>query len=243
MKSNYSILLILILVPILMLTACGGGDTTTTVTQTATTTTTATVATTATATVTATQTTTATPPTVTVTATVTQTVTPTQEPTPTETQEPEPEVFTLTSTAFENGEPIPMIYSYLGGNKSPQLSWSHAPEGTVSFVILVDDPDAPSGSFSHWVVFDIPSDVFEMAEAQPITATLPNGAKQGMNDFGTNGYDGPAPPAGTIHRYFFKIYALDTMLNLSVVSTDYQVINAMQGHILGEAEYMGTYGA
>jgi Raf kinase inhibitor-like YbhB/YbcL family protein len=107
----------------------------------------------------------------------------------------------------------------------------------------VNDADSSGGSFAHWVVFDIPSSVSEMAEGQPVAATLGNGGKQGINDYGQTGYGGPAPPAGTTHRYFFKIYALDAMLNLSTVSTDFQVINAMQGHILGEAEYMGTYSA
>ena len=154
---------------------------------------------------------------------------------------PEPELFTLTSSAFEYSEPIPLTYSYYGGDKSVPLSWSGAPEGTVSFVLIMDDPDSPGGTFTHWLVFNIPSTVSELAEGLPIRPTLDNGAVQGLNDFGQTGYGGPAPPSGNTHRYYFKLYALDTILNLSSIAIDNQVMNAMQGHILGEAEYMGTY--
>jgi Raf kinase inhibitor-like YbhB/YbcL family protein len=161
---------------------------------------------------------------------------PEQEPEP----EPETVVFTLTSPAFEYGEPMPRIYSYHGGNKSAPLSWSGAPEGTVSFALIMEDPDG--GMWSHWVVFNIPSDVFELAEGLPTTATLDNGAVQGRNDFKELGYGGPSPPSGT-HRYYFRLYALDKTLDLSPGATKSQLINAMQGHILGEVEYMGTYSA
>lgn len=154
---------------------------------------------------------------------------------------PEATVFTITSSAFENGEPIPGIYSYYGGNKSPPLSWSGAPEGTVSFALIMDDPDAPGVVFTHWLVYNIPADVMEMDEGQPMIPTLDNGASQGLNDFGGLGYGGPAPPAGTTHRFYFKLYALDTTLDMASGSVKYQLVNAMQGHILDEAELMGTY--
>ena len=156
---------------------------------------------------------------------------------------PESTVFTITSSAFENGEPIPDTHSYYGGNKSPQLSWSGAPEGTVSFVLIMEDPDTPAGVFTHWMVYNIPADVLELAEGQPIIATLDNGASQGRNGFGGLGYDGPAPPAGTTYRYSFRLYALDTTLDLAAGSMQFQLVNAMQNHILGEAELMGTSSA
>ena len=154
---------------------------------------------------------------------------------------PEPDVFTITSSGFDNGEPIPSKYSYYGGNKSPPLRWSGAPEGTVSFALIMDDPDSPGAVFTHWIVYNIPADVLDLAEGQPMLPTLSNGARQGINDFGGLGYGGPAPPAGTTHRFYFKIYALDTTLDLAAGSVKYQLVNAMQNHILGEAELMGTF--
>jgi Raf kinase inhibitor-like YbhB/YbcL family protein len=104
----------------------------------------------------------------------------------------------------------------------------------------MEDTDAPGGIFAHWIVFNIPSDVLELAEGIPMTPTLTSGAKQGMNDFGMVGYGGPDSPSGT-HHFYFRLYALDTTLNLTSYATRSQVINAMQGHILEQAEYMGTY--
>jgi Raf kinase inhibitor-like YbhB/YbcL family protein len=103
----------------------------------------------------------------------------------------------------------------------------------------MEDPDG--GMWSHWVVFNIPSTIFELAEGIPMTPTLANGAKQGINDFGEVGYGGPDPPPGGAHHYYFRLYALDTTLNLTSNASRSQVINAMQGHILGQVEYMGTY--
>ncbi len=255
MRKKYFILMVLMLIPVLILTACGGGETTTS----GQTTTPSPATTTPTPSLTETQTTTlpptTTPPPTTDTVTPTQTPTPTEtpEPTPTETPEPttteppedemlpEPAVFTITSSAFENGEPIPLIYSYYGGNKSVPLNWSGAPEGTVSFALIMEDPDAPGIVFTHWLVYNIPADVFELEEGQPMTPTLSNGATQGINDYGGLGYGGPAPPAGTTHRFYFRLYALDTTLDLAPGSTKSQLVNAMQNHILGEAELMGTF--
>lgn len=262
MGKKLLVVLAMVLIPIVILTACGGEETTTTSAPAATT-----PQTTAALTPSETETPTTTPattpsetateapgPTPTETATEAPEPTPTEtpEPTPTETTEPtptetledtippEPEVFTLMSSAFENGEPMPGIYSYYGGNKSPPLSWSGAPEGTVSFALIMEDPDG--GYWVHWIVFNIPSDVFELEEGLPIMLTLDNGAMQGSNSWGGMGYGGPAPPSGT-HRYYFRLYALDTMLDLPTGALKYQLVNAMQDHILGEVELMGTFSA
>jgi Raf kinase inhibitor-like YbhB/YbcL family protein len=250
-----------LLIPLVVLMGCGGGTTTTTtsaavkVTTTTPAPTTAAPATTKTQTqapkTTTTTTVKATPtptptsaPTTTVPPTPTPTTTPTetQEPTPTPTPTPEPAVFTVTSSAFGYGEAIPSRHSYRGGNISPALEWSGAPEGTVSFALIMEDPDATAGIWTHWVVYNIPSDVFELTEGAPITTTLANGAMQGRSDFGATGYGGPSPPSGT-HRYYFRLYALDTTLNFAAPPSRAQVLAAMEGHILAEAEYMGTYQA
>ncbi len=135
---------------------------------------------------------------------------------------------------------MPAKYSYYGGNKSPPLSWSGVPEGTKSFALIMEDPDG--GYWTHWVIFNIPATVFALVENQPYTATISGIGTQGVNDFGTMGYGGPSPPSG-VHHYYFRLYALDTTLNLVPGSLKYQLINAMSGHILGTAEYMGTYSA
>jgi Raf kinase inhibitor-like YbhB/YbcL family protein len=154
-----------------------------------------------------------------------------------------PPVFTLTSNSFANGGVIPVQYSWSGGNKSPHFSWSGAPEGTVSFVLIVDDTDAgvEPNFFCHWIVFNIPASVFELAENQPATATLANGAMQGMNNFGTIGYGGPAPPPGEVHHYRFRLYALDTLLDLTSAAVLHDILEAIDGHILGQVNYTGTY--
>jgi Raf kinase inhibitor-like YbhB/YbcL family protein len=150
-------------------------------------------------------------------------------------------VFILKSSVFESNEPIPKLYAYNGDNKSPPLSWSGAPEGTVSFALIMEDPGTPR-IFTHWIVYNIPSGVLELAEGQPRTPTLDNGALQGRNEYGIVGYDGPSPLSGT-HHYSFRLYALDTMLNLPSEAIKSLLLDAMQGHILGEAELIGTYGA
>jgi Raf kinase inhibitor-like YbhB/YbcL family protein len=160
----------------------------------------------------------------------------------------------LTSTAFEADAVIPAKYTGVGDDVSPALSWSGAPEGTASFALICDDPDAPSrkaprkeGPWVHWVIYNIPPDVTELMEAVPhgTDLTSPDGARQGLNDFGDNniGYRGPMPPPGSgPHRYFFKLYALDTMLQLEVEgATKASLLAAMEGHILGEGKLMGTF--
>lgn len=146
----------------------------------------------------------------------------------------------LTSPAFGEGEMIPAEYTADGRDISPPLAWSGVPEGTKSIALINDDPDAPMGTWVHWLVYNLPADATCLEENIPPVETLPNGGKQGTTDFGRIGYGGPAPPSGT-HRYFFKIYALDTMLDLPTVATKRQVESAMQGHIVAEGQLVGKY--
>jgi Raf kinase inhibitor-like YbhB/YbcL family protein len=149
--------------------------------------------------------------------------------------------FSLTSSAFSEGQPIPRQYTGEGEDRSPSLTWSDAPEGTQSFALIVDDPDAPRGTFTHWVAFNIPAAARELGEGTARDRTLPNGTVQGSNGFGRVGYNGPKPPAGGPHRYFFKLYALDTVLNLRPGASRDDVLKALASHILAEAQFMGTY--
>jgi len=148
--------------------------------------------------------------------------------------------FALTSPAFSQGESIPQQYACNGEDISPALEWSSVPDGTASFVLLVEDPDAPSGLWTHWVAFDIPATRTSLPESVPNGTTLPGGGRQGTNSSRDVGYSGPCPPSGT-HRYFFKLYALDTMLNLKGEPTRDVVLRAIEGHIKGECELMGRY--
>ena len=147
----------------------------------------------------------------------------------------------LTSTAFKEGEFIPKKYTGEGSDVSPQLSWENSPEGTKSFAIIVDDPDAPVGNWVHWVIFNISPDVKSLPENLPKEKTLSSGVMQGLNDFRKIGYNGPMPPRGKAHRYFFKLYALDTRLKLQPVIKKADLVKAMTGHILAEAHLMGKY--
>ncbi|MGC9502358.1 MAG: YbhB/YbcL family Raf kinase inhibitor-like protein [Baaleninema sp.] len=140
----------------------------------------------------------------------------------------------LTSTAFTANTAIPQKYTCDGQDLSPPLNWEAPPEGTQSLALIVDDPDAPIGTFVHWVVFDIPSDTRQIAEGR-----APNG-RFGKNDFGKQKYGGPCPPGGT-HRYFFKLYALDTTLGLEAGVTKAKVLEAMEGHVLAQGELVGIY--
>ncbi|MFQ6007488.1 MAG: YbhB/YbcL family Raf kinase inhibitor-like protein [Candidatus Zixiibacteriota bacterium] len=147
---------------------------------------------------------------------------------------------TITSTAFQEGGIIPKQYTCDGADISPPLAWSGVPEGTKSLALISDDPDAPVGTWVHWVLFNIPPDTNKLPENVPTDQTLSDGATNGVNDFGKLGYGGPCPPSGT-HRYYFKIYALDTMLDLSGRVTKKDLLKAMEGHILAEAQLMGKY--
>lgn len=145
--------------------------------------------------------------------------------------------FELNSTAFEQGEPIPVQYSCDGEDISPTLSWGDPPEGTQSLALIMDDPDAPGGTWDHWVLFNIPAGVRELPEAVSagdVSATF------GKNSWGRGDYGGPCPPGGT-HRYFFRLYALDTTLSLGETANKGQVLSAIDGHILAETELMGTF--
>ena len=148
--------------------------------------------------------------------------------------------FTLTSEAFRQGEMIPRRYTCDEENISPRLQWSQPPSGTMSFALIADDPDAPRGTFVHWVIFNIPADSRSLDEAVPVAAELPDGSRQGFNSAGDNGYIGPCPPSGT-HRYFFRLYALDTVLDLPAEAGKEELLAAMEGHILAQAELMGRY--
>ncbi|MFB3145394.1 MAG: YbhB/YbcL family Raf kinase inhibitor-like protein [Candidatus Methylomirabilales bacterium] len=146
----------------------------------------------------------------------------------------------ITSQAFEAGGMIPAKYTCDGPDLSPPLRWADPPAGTQSYALIADDPDAPVGTWVHWVLWNIPADASGLEENLPKSASLPNGAKQGTTDFRRIGYGGPCPPSGT-HRYFFKLYALDTMLELPSSTTKRDLEGAMQGHILGQAELVGKY--
>jgi Raf kinase inhibitor-like YbhB/YbcL family protein len=146
----------------------------------------------------------------------------------------------LKSTAFDNGKPIPLQYTCDGSDFSPPLEWSDAPETTESFALIVDDPDAPSGLFTHWLAWNIPGQAFRLASKIPPMAEHGSGLRQGENSFGKLGYGGPCPPKGT-HRYFFRLYALDRVLDLAAEAKRADLEQAMAGHVLAEASWMGTY--
>jgi len=148
---------------------------------------------------------------------------------------------TLTCAAFEDGAPIPKKYTGDGPDVSPPLEWSAPPEGTSCFALICDDPDAPVGTWVHWVVYNIPGDARALAEGVPSDRELPDGTRQGVTDFGSVGYGGPAPPRGPAHRYFFKLYALDAELALAPGASKKEVERAMQGHILEQTALMGKY--
>jgi Raf kinase inhibitor-like YbhB/YbcL family protein len=150
--------------------------------------------------------------------------------------------FELISTAFEQGEPIPVKYSCDGEDISPSLAWGDPPAGTQSLALIMDDPDAPVGTWDHWILFNISPDLRELEENLPITGKNqdPEAIFVGNNSWGRADYGGPCPPSGT-HRYFFKLYALDTTLSLLPGATKQELLNTMEGHILAEAELMGTY--
>lgn len=153
-------------------------------------------------------------------------------------------MFTIKATAFKDGETIPKKFTCDGQDYSPELTWENAPAGTKSFALICEDPDAPGGTFIHWVIYDIPANVNKLAENVKKVGLVDDKIKQGMNDFGRIGYGGPCPPRGhKPHRYIFKLYALDVeTLGLNSGATADQVEAKAKGHILGEAKIMGLYG-
>jgi Raf kinase inhibitor-like YbhB/YbcL family protein len=146
----------------------------------------------------------------------------------------------IKSTAFTDGGMIPIQYTCDGKDVSPPLALTSIPTGTKSLAIICDDPDAPMGTWVHWVLFNLPPETRELTEGIPSKKILANGAKHGMNDFHKYGYGGPCPPGGT-HRYYFKIYALDRELSLEPGATKNELLKAMDGHILSEGQLMGRY--
>jgi Raf kinase inhibitor-like YbhB/YbcL family protein len=148
--------------------------------------------------------------------------------------------FKLSSPSFQNKQPIPAKHSCEGADTAPGLQWAGAPSGTKSFALICDDPDAPGGSWVHWVIYGISAGKAELPENVAKTDTVA-GMKQGMNDFGRVGYGGPCPPPGKAHHYHFKLFALDTELNLAARVSRKQLEYAMRGHILGQVELVGSY--
>ncbi len=146
----------------------------------------------------------------------------------------------FTSSAFSAGQAIPGKYTCDGEDVSPALAWGEPPQGTQSFALIMDDPDAPAGTWTHWVLFNVPASARSLAEAVPTQGELADGSRQGNNSSRGVGYEGPCPPGGT-HRYFFRLYALDTVLGLKAGISAAQLREAMEGHILAEGELMGTY--
>jgi Raf kinase inhibitor-like YbhB/YbcL family protein len=160
-------------------------------------------------------------------------------------QPPSPEAplsIELTSTAFQPGLTMPTQYTGDGGDRSPPLRWSEPPSGTRSLALICADPDAPLGTWVHWVLFNLPPQTRELEEGVPATETLDSGARQGKNDFGKVGYGGPAPPGGKPHRYVFTLYALDAAVDLPPGPTRAQLVDAMRGHTLAKGELVGQYG-
>jgi Raf kinase inhibitor-like YbhB/YbcL family protein len=146
----------------------------------------------------------------------------------------------INSTAFKQGGMIPAKYTCDGLNVSPPLSWSNFPKETKSFSLICDDPDAPVGTWVHWVIYDIPAGITQLPESVLPQREIARGGKQGVNDFRKIGYGGPCPPGGE-HRYYFKLYTLDGTTGLEPGATKEQLLKAMQGHILAEAQLMGKY--
>ena len=148
---------------------------------------------------------------------------------------------TLASSAFQPGGSIPARFTADGPDMSPVLAWSNAPAGTQAFALICDDPDAPVGTWVHWVVYDLPAAAAVLPEGAGKAGPILVAGKQGRNDFGRENFGGPAPPAGKPHRYFFRLYALDQPTGLPAGKRKADVLLAIKGHILAQAELMGTY--
>jgi Raf kinase inhibitor-like YbhB/YbcL family protein len=148
----------------------------------------------------------------------------------------------LRSSAFPEDGTIAKKYTCDGLDVSVPLSWRNPPEGTKSFALIMDDPDAPSATWVHWVLYDLAAETRQLAEGLPPKEVLDDGAKQGLNDFQRIGYGGPCPPRGPAHRYCFKLFALNRMTGLPSGATKPQLLRAMKGHILGQTQLTATYG-
>jgi Raf kinase inhibitor-like YbhB/YbcL family protein len=145
----------------------------------------------------------------------------------------------VSSPAFHEGDTIPRQFTSDGADRSPPLQWNDPPAGTASFAVLCEDPDAPRGLWVHWVLYDLPADARVLDEGAGRASSAV--AQQGKNDFGNQGYGGPAPPRGKPHRYYFKVYALDTTLNLAAGASRADLLAAMNGHVVAEGQLMGYY--
>ena len=146
----------------------------------------------------------------------------------------------VTSPAFVEGGMIPSKYTCDGEDISPPIEWDGIPEGAQTIALISDDPDAPMGTWVHWVLYNLPADTRRLEEGIPANEVLTTGAKQGTTDFGRVGYGGPCPPGGT-HRYFFKVYALDALVEPAPAATKEQLLTAIQGHVLAQGQLMGKY--
>lgn len=149
--------------------------------------------------------------------------------------------FALSSSAFGSGTEIPQQYTCKGADGSPALDWSGIPAKTASFALIMDDPDAPGGTWVHWVLWNVPATTHSLPQDVPQQDQLSDGSRQGRNSFKKIGYNGPCPPGGQTHRYFFRLYALDSRLDLAAGASREQLDAALKGHVLGKAEYMGTF--
>ncbi len=149
--------------------------------------------------------------------------------------------FKLTSSAFPAGAEISEQYTCKGADISPALEWNGAPSKTASFALIMDDPDAPAGTWVHWVIWNVPATAHSLPEGAPKQEQLDDGARQGRNSFHKTGYNGPCPPPGATHRYFFRLYALDAKIDLAANANRSALDAAMKGHVLAQAEYMGTF--
>jgi Raf kinase inhibitor-like YbhB/YbcL family protein len=147
----------------------------------------------------------------------------------------------LTSPAFSHGAAIPPLHTCESDDVSPALAWSGVPVERRSLALVCDDPDAPRGTWVHWVIYNLPGEVVELAQGVPPVPELPSGARQGRNDSGEIGYSGPCPPPGKPHRYYFRLYALDIMLTLPHGVTRAELERAMADHVLAQGTLMGTY--
>lgn len=171
---------------------------------------------------------------------------PTPVPTESPTSEPETSIveekvmMNLESIGLVPNEAIPVEYTCDGDDTSPPLTWGDPPDETASYALIMDDPDAPVGTWDHWLLFNIPAEARELPAGITDDAEFSDGSRHGNNSWKRVGYGGPCPPSGT-HRYFFKLYALDTILDLEPGVTSSELMDAIEGHILAEAELMGTY--
>jgi Raf kinase inhibitor-like YbhB/YbcL family protein len=150
--------------------------------------------------------------------------------------------FTLASDAFRNGGSIPPVYSCRGQGISPRLYWSNVPEGVRSFALIMEDPDSPGGTFSHWVIYNIPADKKELPASLPPNPSFPDGTRQGVNDFRRMGYGAPCPPSGKSHRYYIRLFALKVLLRPVGAMNRATLLSEIKDQVLDKAELMGFFG-